>query len=331
MSLLIIWSLFDFFQSVEALYAVVEAILIATLTSGRTLAFIGDLVRTSNGLKHIQTWLDRKPAYADATEEARALTAQGSIVPPREAVIRFNNVDLRYPSRPDRLALDNLSLRLEPSKTYAFCGPSGSGKSSILALLQRFYEPTQGTMTIGGIDARALEIETLRGMMGYVSQEAVLFEGSIRFNICLGAQDPDNVSQAELEAACEQASILDFIRGLDDGFETDLGMRGGRLSGGQRQRICIARALIRKPAVLLLDEATSALDNESEAIVRRAIEQISAAPGGPTIVTVAHRLSTIRHADVINVMEYGRIVETGTHDELIKKQARYWDLVEAQM
>jgi ATP-binding cassette subfamily B (MDR/TAP) protein 1 len=191
-----------------------------------------------------------------------------------------HNVELRYPSRPGVLSLAGVSIHMERGKSYAFCGTSGAGKSSILAVLQRFYNITSGSITLDGKDIRAMDVKEYRNMMGYVSQEPVLFEETIRWNllVCLlsplkgslltgqaGAINPETITQADMEYACEQARILDFIKSLPEGFETDIGLKGGQLSGGQRQRICIARALLRKPRILLLDGKSPLLESSCSA------------------------------------------------------------------
>ncbi|KAG8936326.1 hypothetical protein FRC02_002919 [Tulasnella sp. 418] len=217
-------------------------------------------------------------------------------------------------------ALKDVSFEIKPGQTVAFCGPSGGGKSTVLALINRFYDPSLGTIEVDGIDIRAMPLSDYRSTLALVSQDAILYDGTIRENITLGY---DGVSQEDLEAACQDARILEFIQGLPDGFETNIGLKGAQMSGGQRQRMCIARALLRKPKILLLDEATSALDAESEKGVQEALD---AASQGRTTICVAHRLSTIQNADVIYVIEDGQVVEFGNHSELVKKNGRYYDV-----
>lgn len=240
----------------------------------------------------------------------------------------FRNVEMRYPQRPDHSALKGLDLVIKHRQTHAFCGVSGGGKSSILQLCARFYDPYSGTIHIDGVDVRKIPLEDYRASISVVTQEATLLSGTIRWNIALGARSPETVTQREIEKACEQACILDFIRGLPHGFDTDVGSKGAQLSGGQKQRICIARAIVRQPRILLLDEATSALDAQSEASVQRALDR---AARGRTTITIAHRLSTIRHADVIHVVEDGKIVESGSHAALLAAGGRYLELIQAQL
>ncbi|KAI9632019.1 P-loop containing nucleoside triphosphate hydrolase protein [Dioszegia hungarica] len=308
--------------SIANLFTVIEAVIVAVYVAAKVFTYTGDFARMRNSLDVIQGWLEREPQLA--------------ILPPSTPLepgsflegIEFKNVSLRYPSRPDVMALNDVSFRMEPSKAYAFCGTSGAGKSSILAVLQRFYDISSGSVCLDGRDIRTIDPKVLRTEMGYVSQEPILFEETVRWNLVAGAIDPESVTQSQLEWACQQACILDFVKSLPDGFDTDLGLKGGQLSGGQRQRLCIARALIRQPRILLLDEATSALDGRSEAHVQEALDNASR---GRLTVTIAHRLSTIRKADTIFVMDQGQIVEIGTHDELVKLNGRYYELVQAQL
>ena len=202
--------------------------------------------------------------------------------------IEMKNVKFAYPSRPDITVLDDFSFTFKPGKTTAIVGSTGSGKSTIIQLIERFYDPQGGTITVGGAPLNRLDIKSLRkNVIGYVGQEPVLFNMSIRENIRFGKE---NATDEEIKRACEEANAWDFINSFPKGLHTDVGSMGGQLSGGQKQRIAIARATIRQPKILLLDEATSALDRKSEAIVQEALEKIS---HGVTTIVIAHRLTTI--------------------------------------
>jgi ATP-binding cassette subfamily B (MDR/TAP) protein 1 len=236
--------------------------------------------------------------------------------------IEFKNVQFKYPSRPDVMILKDLSLEVKPGMTVAFVGPSGSGKSTSVQLLQRFYDPLSGSVSLDGHDIRDLNLRWLRSNIGVVSQEPVLFNMTIKQNLLMGATN--EVTEEEVVEACKKANCYNFITQLPQGLDTLVGEHGGMLSGGQKQRIAIARALLKNPAILLLDEATSALDTQSERLVQRALD---AAAKDRTTIVIAHRLSTIRNADLIVVMEQGDLIEKGTHDELIKLGGVYSELV----
>ncbi|KAG2198260.1 hypothetical protein INT47_004344 [Mucor saturninus] len=240
--------------------------------------------------------------------------------------IEFLNVKFRYPTRPDTVVLKNLNLKIKPGMTVAFVGPSGSGKSTSVSLLQRFYDPLSGTITLDGRNLKDLNVKWLRDKIGVVSQEPVLFNTSIKQNLMMGSSN-SNISQEEIVAACKKANCHSFIKQLPNGYDTLVGEHGGMLSGGQKQRIAIARAILKNPAILLLDEATSALDTQSERLVQKALDEASA---NRTTVIIAHRLSTVRNADLIVVMEHGDLVEQGTHNELIAKGGIYSELVKKQ-
>ncbi|GAA1980431.1 ABC transporter ATP-binding protein [Microbacterium pumilum] len=237
--------------------------------------------------------------------------------------LRFERVVFRYPDA-RHPALDGIDLEVAAGETVAFVGPSGSGKSTLLNLALGFIRPTGGRMLLDGVDAATLDLRTYRRQVSVVPQESVLFEGSIRDNITYGLGD---VSDEQVRKALDDANAAEIIDALPDGWDTVAGQRGARLSGGQRQRIAIARALVRNPRVLLLDEATSALDPESEALVRDALARLMRER---TTLVVAHRLSTIRGADRIVVLERGKIVEIGRHDDLIARGGRYASLERAQ-
>lgn len=235
----------------------------------------------------------------------------------------LQHVTYRYPDA-DAPALDDVNLRLDAGQTVAFVGSSGSGKSTLLNLVLGFLRPSSGQVRLDGVDMEELDLRSFRRFVSVVPQESVLFEGSIRDNITYGLGD---VPDERVLAALGDANALEIVEAQPDGWDTIVGERGARLSGGQRQRLSIARALVRDPRVLLLDEATSALDPESEAKVKEALSRLMA---GRTTLVVAHRLSTIRSADRIVVLEHGRVVEAGSHDDLVSAGGRYAELHRAQ-
>ncbi|NWI87161.1 MDR1 protein, partial [Pitta sordida] len=238
--------------------------------------------------------------------------------------LEFESVYFNYPSRPDVEILKGLNLKISSGQTVALVGSSGCGKSTTVQLIQRFYDPKEGTVTIDGQDIKTLNVRYLREIIGVVNQEPVLFATTIAENIRYGRED---VTMEEIEKATKEANAYDFIMKLPNKFETVVGERGAQLSGGQKQRIAIARALVRNPKILLLDEATSALDTESESVVQAALDK---AREGRTTVVVAHRLSTVRNADVIAVFEHGVIAEQGSHTQLLERKGIYYKLVNMQ-
>jgi ATP-binding cassette subfamily B protein len=225
----------------------------------------------------------------------------------------------------DRLpVIQNLSLQVPAGNTIAIVGATGSGKSTLVKLLLRFYELNIGKITLDGIDIQTLNLQDLRRCIGLVSQDVFLFHGTVAENIAYGAENPTN---PEIIMAAKVAEAHDFITHLPQGYDTIVGERGQKLSGGQRQRIAIARAVLKNPPILVLDEATSAVDNETEAAIQRSLERITA---NRTTIAIAHRLSTIRNADCIYVLEYGKIIESGTHLQLLEKNSIYASLWRVQ-
>ena len=244
-----------------------------------------------------------------------------------EGRIEFQQVNFQYPSRPDVPVLSNYSLTVPANTTAALVGPSGAGKSTVVALLQRFYDTSSGTIQIDGMDLQKYNLQYLRRHIGYVQQEPTLMGLSIKENVLYGVENPETISQDQLEQVCKDANAHDFITQWPDGYETLVGERGVTLSGGQKQRIAIARALLCEPRILLLDEATSALDAESEYWVQDAIQKATV---GRTVIIVAHRLSTIQQASQIVVMDTEGVVDVGTHSVLLQRCSKYQELIQRQ-
>ena len=259
--------------------------------------------------------IDRVPTIDQAPDDEGG-GADGTPAPPPDAkvagALALRGVVFAYPTRPSVRIMDGTTLDVPAGKSMALVGSSGSGKSTIVQLIQRFYDPTEGAVLLDGTDLRSLNLRWVRRHMGLVSQEPALFSGTIRQNIAYGRED---ATAEEIEAAAAAANAAMFITQLPLGYETQTGERGVQLSGGQKQRVAIARAVLRNPRILLLDEATSALDSESERVVQAALDALIAA-GGRTSIIIAHRLSTIRDADCITVLSKGAVVQQGTHAAL---------------
>ena len=294
------------------LYAVFAASALATLSE-----VWSEISQAAGASERIAEILDERPAI-QAPENPVALPAKpvGSLA--------FETVRFAYPSRPDALAIDNLSFAVKPGETVAIVGPSGAGKSTLYALMLRFYDPQAGRIIVDGVDIKGVNPKELRQRIAIVSQDVTIFAATARENIAFGRPD---AGFDEISAAAEAASADEFILALDKGYDSQLGERGVTLSGGQRQRIAIARAILKDAPILLLDEATSALDAESETAVQKALEGLMK---GRTTLVIAHRLATILKADRILVIDNGRLAEEGTHTSLVKKGGVYARLAKLQ-
>uniref|UniRef100_A0A674I892 ATP-binding cassette sub-family B member 5 n=1 Tax=Terrapene triunguis TaxID=2587831 RepID=A0A674I892_9SAUR len=300
-------------------YRVFSAITYGAMALGETLTFAPEYAKAKSGAAHLFALFERTPAIDSYSQEGeKPATFRGGL--------EFREVSFTYSSRPDVPILQGLSLQIERGQTVAFVGSSGCGKSTSVQLLQRFYDPLTGQVLFDGINAKHLNIQWLRSQIGIVSQEPVLFDCSITENIAYG-DNSRNVPLDEIQEVAKAANIHSFIEELPEKYNTRVGDKGTQLSGGQKQRIAIARALLRQPKILLLDEATSALDNESEKVVQQALDQ---ARKGRTCIVIAHRLSTVQNADVIVVINNGKIIEQGTHQQLMAKREAYFNLVNAQ-
>ncbi|WWC65424.1 uncharacterized protein I303_108042 [Kwoniella dejecticola CBS 10117] len=307
----------------NSFFTVLTAVIFATLQAGNVFTFVPDASKANSSAASIFRLMDNEPEVDPDSPEGKKLDhdhVQGHI--------RIEDVHFRYPTRPGVRVLRELNIDV-PAGTYvALVGPSGCGKSTTIQLLERFYDPLIGRITLDGVDIKELNVANFRDQVALVSQEPTLYAGTVKFNILLGANKPmEEVTDKEIENACRDANIYDFIMSLPDGFETEVGGKGSQLSGGQKQRIAIARALIRNPKVLLLDEATSALDSQSEKVVQEALDKASR---GRTTIAIAHRLSSIQHSDQIYYFSEGKVAEHGTHQELLSKKGGYYELVQMQ-
>lgn len=274
-----------------------------------------DLSAAMGIFQRIFEYLDLKPEVADAPDAQPLRRGSG--------LVSFEGVSFAYASG-GAAVLKEIDLTARPGQLLALVGPSGAGKTTLAGLVGRLYDPTRGTVRIDGRDVRGVTLASLREQIGYVTQEPFLFYGTIADNLRFAKED---ATTAEMESACRQAYIHDVIAGLPQGYDTKVGERGHRLSGGERQRIAIARAILKNPRILVLDEATSHLDSRSEAYVQEALDGLMA---GRTTIAIAHRLSTVRAADAIAVMDRGRIVELGAHEELLERDGLYAKLYRTQ-
>ncbi|KAF5000800.1 hypothetical protein FGRMN_1407 [Fusarium graminum] len=307
--------------STERFFLVFMGTLFAGQAGAQLFANLGSLTRAKGAANYLFNLRQEQPLIREDNDNKDQ-------APDFDHPVAVDNVHFKYRSRSTKV-LHGLSMTINHSQFVAFVGPSGCGKSTLISLLERYYDPTSGRICVGDQNIKHISPRLLRSDMSMVQQEPILYEGTVRENILMGLGDETDSSDKRLNEAARQANVLDFVSSLPEGFNTPCGARGVAFSGGQRQRIAIARALIRKPKLLLLDEATSALDTHSEQLVQEAIDQ-TRMESGCSVIAVAHRLSTIRHADVIFVLVGGRVAEMGTHEELQARGGVYADMCDAQ-
>ncbi|XP_053322474.1 ATP-dependent translocase ABCB1 [Spea bombifrons] len=304
----------------DDVFLVFSAIVFGAMALGQTSSFAPDYAKAKMSASHIFNLLERVPLIDSYSSE-------GEKPDQCSGYVTFKGVQFNYPTRPDVQVLRGLDLTVKKGETLALVGSSGCGKSTTVQLLERFYDASEGEVCLDDHGVKMLNIQWLRAQMGIVSQEPMLFDCSIAENIAYG-DNSRKVSQEEIEMAAKEANIHSFIESLPDKYNTRVGDKGTQLSGGQKQRIAIARALVRQPTILLLDEATSALDTESEKVVQEALDK---ARKGRTCIVIAHRLSTVQNADKIAVIQNGKIVEQGTHQQLVQQKGVYYTLVTIQL
>ncbi|KAL0985400.1 hypothetical protein UPYG_G00156410 [Umbra pygmaea] len=314
------WLIVEGYMTFENVLLVISAVLFGAMAVGEANSFTPNYAKAKISASHLMMLINREPAIDNDSHE-------GETPEHFDGNVCFKGVRFNYPSRPDIAVLQGLDLKVKNGQTLALVGSSGCGKSTTIQLLERFYDPLEGTVMMDNRDAKVLNIHWLRLQMGIVSQEPVLFDCSLAENIAYG-DNTRQVSMEEIQSAAKAANIHSFIAELPQKYDTQAGDKGTQLSGGQKQRIAIARAILRNPKVLLLDEATSALDTESERVVQEALD---VARQGRTCIVVAHRLSTIQNADLIAVFQKGVVVEQGTHQQLLAQRGVYHALVNTQM
>merc|ERR1712136_370948 len=311
------------FFAYAALYrfgAYLVAVIFGAMAVGQASSFAPDYAEAKLAANRLFKLFDRVPEI-DIDDES------GDQPNESQGLINYTNIKFNYPTRPDVQVLKGLMASIKPGQTVALVGQSGCGKSTCVQLLERFYDPNDGSVHLDSKNVKDYQLGYLRSQFGIVSQEPVLFDASIGDNIRYGDLNNNHTDEEVIQAA-KDSNIHDFIQSLAEGYKTNVGSKGTQLSGGQKQRVAIARALLRNPKMLLLDEATSALDAESEKVVQDALDKASE---GRTCIIIAHRLSTIKNADAIFVIENGKVVESGSHDELIATKGSYYSLVNAQL
>lgn len=322
--------------STAMFYTSLTSVIFATLEAGDVFQYVPDASKAVSSARAIFEVIDNTPAVDANSINGIVLDSQQV-----QGHITIANVHFRYPTRPDVRVLRDLTIDVPAGKYVALVGASGCGKSTSIGLLERFYDPLLGQVTLDGTDIRKLNVASYRSQVSLVSQEPTLYAGTIRSNLVLGATE--DVADKQVIQSCTDANIHDFIMTLPDGYDTEVGGKGSQLSGvcltlvclsthtdgwqGQKQRIAIARALVRDPKVLLLDEATAALDSTSERIVQAALDNASK---GRTVIAIAHRLSSIQNADIIYFISEGAVLEKGTHAELIARRGAYYELAQMQ-
>nr|XP_025954380.1 phosphatidylcholine translocator ABCB4-like isoform X3 [Dromaius novaehollandiae] len=307
------------FMEYKNVFLVFSAVVFGAMALGQSSSFAPDYAKAKISAAHLFMLFETVPSIDSYSEEGLKPERFGGN-------ITIKDVMFNYPNRPDVKVLQGLRLKVEKGQTLALVGSSGCGKSTVIQLLERFYDPLDGEMLFDDKNAKALNIQWLRSQIGIVSQEPILFDCTIAENIAYGDNSRE-VPREEIVSAAKKANIHSFIESLPNKYDTRAGDKGTQLSGGQKQRIAIARALVRQPQILLLDEATSALDTESEKVVQEALDK---AREGRTCIVIAHRLSTIQNADKIAVVQNGKIVEQGTHQQLLAEKGIYYSLVNVQ-